>query len=209
MHMKIGIIGAGTVGTILAKSMALAGHEVYIANSRDPETLAEVFRDFQNIHPVWKNELKEKSDILLLAVRWKDTRKVLEDLGDINGRILIDVTNNVDENFDLIDLGGKPSSVVIQELAPSARVVKAFNTFKISRYLDDRGKGIISFLAGNDEEALETVSELVTSMGFVPYITGSLLFGGRLINVKGRLAGKARLKEEADTIIREELEKMK
>ena len=207
--MKIGIIGAGTVGTILAKSMALAGHEVYIANSRDPETLAEVFRDFQNIYPVWKNELKEKSDIFLIAVRWKDTRKVLEDLGDINGRILIDVTNNVDENFDLIDTGGKPSSVVIQELAPSARVVKTFNTFKISRYLDDRGKEIISFLAGNDEEALETVSELVTSMGFVPYITGSLSFGGRLMNVKGRLAGKARLKEEADTIIREELEKMK
>ena len=207
--MKIGIIGAGTVGTILAKSMALAGHEVYISNSRDPETLAEVFRDFANIYPVWKNELKEKSDILLLAVRWKDTRRVLDELGDINGRILFDVTNNVDENFDLIDTGGKPSSVVIQELAPSARVVKTFNTFKISRYLDDRGKGIISFLAGNDEEALETVSELVTSMGFVPYITGSLLFGGRLMNVKGRLAGKARLKEEADTIIREELEKIK
>ncbi len=207
--MKIGIIGAGTVGTILAKSMALAGHEVYIANSRDPETLAEVFRDFENIYPVWKNELKEKSDILLLAVRWKDTRKVLDDLGDINGSILIDVTNNVDENFDLIDTGGKPSSEVIQELVPSARVVKAFNTFKISKYLDDRGKGIISFLAGNDEEALETVSELVTSMGFVPYNTGSLLFGGRLMNVKGRLAGKARLKEEADNIIREELEKMK
>jgi hypothetical protein len=209
MHMKIGIIGAGTVGTILAKSMALAGHEVYIANSRDPETLAEVFRDFENIYPVWKNELKEKSDILLLAVRWKDTRKVLDDLGEINGSILIDVTNNVDENFDLIDTGGKPSSEVIQELVPSARVVKAFNTFKISKYLDDRGKGIISFLAGNDEEALETVSELVTSMGFVPYNTGSLLFGGRLMNVKERLAGKARLKEEADNIIREELEKMK
>jgi hypothetical protein len=207
MHMKIGIIGAGTVGTILAKSMALAGHEVYIANSRDPETLAEVFRDIENIHPVWKAELKAKSEVLVLAVRWKDTRKVLEDLGALNGRILIDVTNNVDENFDLIDLGGRSSSEVIQELAPSARVVKAFNTFKISKYLDDRGKGIVSFLAGNDEKALNAVSELISSMGFVPYITGTLSFGGRLMNVKGRLAGKTRSKEEADTIIREESEK--
>lgn len=204
--MKIGIIGAGTVGSVLARSMAISGHEVYIANSRDPETLSGVFSEFETIHPVWKDELKEVSEILILAVRWKDTRKVLEELGDLNGRILIDVTNNVDENFELIDLGGKPSSVAIQELVPSARVVKAFNTFKISRYLDDRGKGIISFLAGDDESALETVSGLVSSMGFIPYITGSLSFGGRLMNVKGRLAGKARSKDEADKIIREEAE---
>lgn len=204
--MKIGIIGAGTVGSVLARSMAISGHEVYIANSRDPETLSGVFIEFETIHPVWKDELKAVSEILILAVRWKDTRKVLEELGDLNGRILIDVTNNVDENFDLIDLGGKPSSVAIQELVPSARVVKAFNTFKISRYLDDRGKGIISFLAGDDESALEIVSGLVSSMGFIPYITGSLSFGGRLMNVKGRLAGKARSKDEADKIIREEAE---
>lgn len=204
--MKIGIIGAGTVGSVLARSIAISGHEVYIANSRDPETLSGLFSEFEKIHPVWKDELKAVSEILILAVRWKDTRKVLEELGDLNGRILIDVTNNVDENFDLIDLGGKPSSVAIQELVPSARVVKAFNTFKISKYLDDRGKGIISFLAGDDESALETVSGLVSSMDFIPYITGSLSFGGRLMNVKGRLAGKARSKDEADKIIREEAE---
>jgi hypothetical protein len=207
MYMKIGIIGAGTVGSVLARSMAMSGHEVYIANSRDPETLSDVFSEFETINPVWKDELKKVSEILILAVRWKDTRKVLEEFGDFGGRILVDVTNNVDENFDLIDLGGKPSSAVIQELVPSARVVKAFNTFKISKYLDDRGKGIISFLAGNDEKALETVSELITSMGFIPYVTGSLLFGGRLMNVKGRLAGKARSKDEADSIILEEAEK--
>lgn len=205
--MKIGIIGAGTVGSVLARSMAMSGHEVYIANSRDPETLSGVFTEFETIHPVWKDELKAVSEILVLAVRWKDTGKVLEELGELGGRILIDVTNNVDENFDLIDLGGKPSSMVIQELVPSARVVKAFNTFKISRYLDDRGKGIISFLAGDDEEALRKVSELVSSMGFIPYITGSLAFGGRLMNVKGKLAGKARSKDEADSIIREEAAK--
>ncbi|ETA79908.1 NADPH-dependent F420 reductase [Youngiibacter fragilis] len=205
--MKIGIIGAGTVGSVLARSMAMSGHEVYIANSRDPGTLSGVFSEFETVHPVWKDDLKSVSEILVLAVRWKDTGKVLEELGDMGGRILIDVTNNVDESFDLIDLGGKPSSMVIQELVPSARVVKAFNTFKISRYLDDRGKGIISFLAGDDGQALETVSNLVTSMGFIPYITGSLSFGGRLMNVKGRLAGKARSKDEADSIVREEAAK--
>ncbi len=207
MYMKIGIIGAGTVGSVLARSMAMSGHEVYIANSRDPGTLSGVFSEFETVHPVWKDDLKSVSEILVLAVRWKDTGKVLEELGDMGGRILIDVTNNVDESFDLIDLGGKPSSMVIQELVPSARVVKAFNTFKISRYLDDRGKGIISFLAGDDGQALETVSNLVTSMGFIPYITGSLSFGGRLMNVKGRLAGKARSKDEADSIVREEAAK--
>lgn len=201
--MNIGIVGAGTVGTILAKSMALSGHEVYISNSRDPETLTEAFSEFDNIHPVWKYDLMTKSEIMVLAVRWKDTKKVLEELGDFEGRIVIDVTNNVDENFELIDLGGRPSSIIIQELASTARVVKAFNTFKISKYLDDRGKGIISFIAGDDEEALDIVSELISSMGFVPYRTGSLSFGGRLMNVKGPLAGKPRTKDDADRIIGE------
>lgn len=205
--MNISILGAGTVGSAMARAFAQAGHTIYLANSRNPDTIPHELLGYGKIIPVWKDELPEKADILLLAVRWKDMEKALLSLKGLEGKTIIDVTNNTDEDFNLIDTGGLPSSRVVQDMVPQAKVVKAFNTFSITRYYKDGGKGILSFVSGDHEDANRTVSELIRSLGFEPFIAGSLDFGGRLTNVKGRLAGKAFTKEEAQRIIEEERKK--
>jgi hypothetical protein len=205
--MKISILGAGTVGSAMARAFAQAGHTVYIANSRNPDTIPEELLSYGKVVPVWKEELPEKADILLLAVRWKDLEKALQSLEGLEGKTIIDVTNNTDEDFNLIDTGGLPSSRVVQDMVPRSKVVKAFNTFSITKYYTDGGKGILSFVSGDHEDANQAVSELIRSLGFEPFIVGSLDFGGRLTNVKGRLAGKAFKKEDAERIIEEERKK--
>lgn len=202
--MNISILGAGTVGSAMARAFAQAGHTVYIANSRNPDTIPKELLGYGHIIPVWKDELSVKADILLLAVRWKDLEKALLSLKGLEGKTIIDVTNNTDEDFNLIDTGGLPSSRVVQDMVPQAKVVKAFNTFAIARYYKDGGKGILSFVSGDHEDANETVSALIRSLGFEPFIAGSLDFGGRLTNAKGRLAGKSFTKEDARRIIEEE-----
>lgn len=202
--MNISILGAGTVGSAMARAFAQAGHTVYIANSRNPDTIPKELLAFGKVIPVWKEELPEKADVILLAVRWKDLENALRSLKGLEGKTVIDVTNNTDADFNLIDTGGRPSSRVVQDMIPKAKVVKAFNTFSIAKYHKDGGKGILSFVSGDHEDANENVSELIHSLGFEPFIAGSLDFGGRLTNVKGRLAGKTFTKEDAQKIIEEE-----
>lgn len=205
--MNISILGAGTVGSAMARAFAQAGHTVFIANSRDPDTIPKELLEHGRIIPVWKEQLPEKAEILLLAVRWQDLENALKSLKGLDGKTVIDVTNNTDEDFNLIDTGGKPSSRVVQDMIPQAKVVKAFNTFSIAKYYKDGGKGILSFVSGDHEDANQTVSELIRSLGFEPFPTGSLDFGGRLTNVKGRLAGKTFTRVDAQRIIEEERKK--
>lgn len=205
--MNIGILGAGTVGSAMARAFAQAGHTIHIANSRNPETIPEELLTHGKVNPVWREELPEKADILLIAVPWKDLEEALQSLEGLEGKTIIDVTNNVDEDFNLIDTGGLPSSRIVQDMVPRSKVVKAFNTFSITRYYKDGGKGILSFVSGDHKDANQTVAALIRSIGFEPFIVGSLDFGGRLTNVKGRLAGKAFTKEDARRIIEEEQKK--
>ncbi len=93
--MTIGIIGAGALGSSVARALAKVGIEATIANSRGPETLAGLVAELGPKITAGTVAQAAAADIVLLAVRWEDAETVLAALPAWNGRIVIDGTNPV------------------------------------------------------------------------------------------------------------------
>src|SRR5712671_4448690 len=118
--MKIGIIGAGSMGSTLARRLAALGHHVSIANSRGPETLAELATETGAV-PIPITEIGRDADVMIIAIPEKSIPDLPEGLlGSLpDGGVLIDIGNyapqqrdgRIDElGFDGIDAGGLDES---------------------------------------------------------------------------------------------------
>ena len=134
--MNIGILGAATVGQVLARHLAAAGHNVMIANSRGPESLRDLVEQLGS--RVTAGHVPEALDnpAVILGVPWTRVQDVLTPEIDWGGRVLIDATNiftSYAPHFEIDDLGGDSGSEIVARQAPSARVVKAFNTLPIEK----------------------------------------------------------------------------
>jgi predicted dinucleotide-binding enzyme len=126
--MKVAIVGTGNMGSGLGRQFAAAGHEVFVG-SRDPERAEAKAEEIGGIgHGTYADAIAQ-TDAFLLAVNWWDIDGVFPQLGDVEGKILIDCTNPyTDSTYSTpADLGGRSAADVIQERLPGARVVKAWN----------------------------------------------------------------------------------
>jgi predicted dinucleotide-binding enzyme len=180
--MKIGIIGAGHIGSTTAKLFVDAGHEVAISNSRGPETLHDVVAALgPKAHAATPADAARFGEVVLMAIPLKDyTTLPVEEL---RGKIAIDAMNyypDRDGHYAQLDSGKLASSEMVAAHLAGARVVKAFNTIwfehlktlgRKSSPLDDR-RAI--FVSGDDAEAKHVVSALIEDIGFGPYDLGSL-----------------------------------
>ncbi len=196
--MTIGIIGAGALGSSLAKAFAANGLKALISNNRGPESLKALETELgPNIRAVTTQEAA-KAGIVVLAVRWATLPDLLKVLPAWNGRIVIDATNPLEflgpgapERKDpnnpfaalgvkLADLGGRVSSAIVADLVPGARVVKTFNHFGAQLLLEPQvgGGQRVVFYSGDDAAAKAEVRELVAALGFAPVDLGPLKVGG-------------------------------
>jgi hypothetical protein len=125
------IIGAGRIGKAVAKHAARAGRSVVICNSKGPDSLAPIVRELgPGVRAGTVKEAAEQ-DLVVLAVPWLNVKEALSGLPPWNGRVVVDATNAVyvvDGKLEVPDLGGRPSTKIVAELMPGARVVKGFNT---------------------------------------------------------------------------------
>jgi predicted dinucleotide-binding enzyme len=186
--MNIAIIGAGAIGSAIARKLARNGVDACIANSRGPQSLKALIGELgPHTQAV---DLKEaaQADLVFLAVNWNRLPAALKDLGPWNGRILVDDNNAVEvPSFQAVDLGGRASSEVVAEWAPGARVVKAFNHLLAPLLEADpqvNGGRRVLFLSGKDADAKRTVSDLMTRLGFSPVDLGGV-DEGRLLQFPG------------------------
>lgn len=169
--MRIGIIGSGKMGTALGKRWLRAGHEVFFG-SRDAGKAAETARSLGgSAHGGSYADAVAFGDVLLLSVPWKATRDVLSSLSGLDGKILIECTNNL--TGEAVD-GGTTEKVA--EWAPGAKVVKAFNTIFFALIDGDpaalRERPTV-FVIG-DDGAKPQVLPLVTDAGFEPVDGGGI-----------------------------------
>lgn len=176
--MNIAIIGAGAIGTAIARLLARNGIAASIANSRGPQSLGALTDELgPNIKAVSVSEAAQ-ADLVFLAVNWQHIPAALKELGPWKQRILIDANNAVDSaTLKAVELGGRASSAVVAELAPGARVVKAFNHLFAAVLAGDpqaEGGRRVLFLSGEDADAKKTVSELITRLGFAAIDLGDL-----------------------------------
>jgi NADPH-dependent F420 reductase len=176
--MKIAVIGAGNVGGTLGKRWAQAGHEV-VFGVRDPaaDRVGALLGDCgPTARAARPREAAGDAEVVVLAVWWQAVPSVIADLGDLAGRILIDCTNPLDEDLKLIHGHSTSGAEMIAEMAPGARVVKAFNTVGWEVMSDPSygGAPATMFFCGGDETAVEIVRALIADIGFAPCHVGPL-----------------------------------
>jgi len=213
--MSIGIVGAGALGSNLARAFAKAGVSAVISNRRGPESLAGLVEELAPAIRAGTAQDAAKADIVLLALRWVDLKKVLGGLPKWNGRIVVDCTNPVEwidpgspeandpanplaaYGIKAVDLRGRHSSSVVRELVPGARLVKAFNHLDV-RFLPEpaaSGGQRVLFYSGDDADAKGAVRDLMEKTGFFPVDLGALDVGGPLASPPfGPLAGASFVK---------------
>lgn len=187
--MKIGIIGAGAIGSAIARSLARAGIDAVIANSRGPASLAALEQELgPHIRAVTAPEAAQ-ADLVFLAVNWSKLPAALEGLGPWDGRIVIDANNPIEAPaFRPFDLDGRGSSEVVASLVSGARLVKGFNHLQAALLAADPRAGSgqrVLFLAGDDASAKAHVTGLAQRLGFLPIDLGGLADGGRLTQFPG------------------------
>lgn len=124
----IGIIGAGEVGSKIARAAIMAGYEVVIANSRAPETLAPLMDELgPSARAAAAAEAAAAGEFVVVAI----PLKLLNDMpaAELAGKIVIDTNNYMpwrDGHYPMVDRGEKTEHELRQEQLPDSRVVKAF-----------------------------------------------------------------------------------
>lgn len=183
--MRIGIIGAGRIGSTLARHFAGIGHDVALANSRGPETLAELVAGIDGpVRAVGADEAARFGQVVVVSIPYGRVGEL--PATELRDKVLVDTCNYYPERdgheADLDD-DSTTSSEKVRALTDS-NLVKAFNAIR-SDVLRDRGrpKGDPARLAipvsGDDEEAVAVVAGLIRDMGFDPVNAGHLGGGGR------------------------------
>jgi predicted dinucleotide-binding enzyme len=180
--MKIGIIGAGQIGGTLARRLTAIGHQVSIANSRGPASLAELAHE-TGARPVTVEQAARAGDLVIVTIPMKNIPRLPAGLfiGVSDNVVVVDTGNYYpqqrDGRIDQIEEGKTESRWVADQLGRP--VIKAFNNI-YARHLLERGKpkgapGRIALpVAGDDTRAKQVVIGLLDQLGFDGVDAGGL-----------------------------------
>ncbi len=188
----IGIIGAGRLGTALARTAVRAGRRVVLANSHGPESLASVVAALGAGVAAGTRADALTCPIVALAVPWANLSTAVSGLV-WSGHVVIDATNALlFPDLRPAPIDGRTSSEIVAELVPGGRVVKAANTLSadvLGADPHDGGGHRVLFLSGDDISANDAVASLFHDAGFFVIDIGDLVEGGCLQQAGGPLAG--------------------
>jgi predicted dinucleotide-binding enzyme len=191
----VAVFGAsGNMGTAITKSITKGPYRLLLI-SNDTEKLQKLQSDILKEFPGAEAEAIQtlidarwKADIFILAVPYSSEAEIVSEIMDLaEGKIVISIANPI--NKDLTGLVTQPDTSAaeeLQKLLPKSKVVKAFNTTFAADFTHPviDGKQVDSFIAGNDEKSVQTVSELIKTAGFNPIIAGGLQVSRTLENMQ-------------------------
>jgi len=182
----IGLIGAGNIGSTLAKLAVDAGYDVVLSNSRGPETLSDLVEQLgPHARAATPAEAAAAGDIVVVTVPLKAYRQV--PVGPLAGKVVIDTNNyypDRDGHIAELDDESTTTSELLQAHLPTSHVVKAFNNifFKhlatLGRPHGAADRGALP-IAGDDEAAKKTAAAFLDAIGYDAYDVGPLSEGWR------------------------------
>jgi len=167
----------GKLGTIFAR----AGHEVVFSYARSQQKLKRLARDAQgNARAGTPLEAAQESDALLPAVHWSRIEDVLNQTGDLSGKVIVSCSLPMnDDNTDLVVAHTSSGAEELAKMIPKARVVAAFTTVPsevlFGVYEANRETSRPSLMyCGDDESGKRVAAELIRDVGFDPVDAGPL-----------------------------------
>ncbi|KTB95238.1 NADPH-dependent F420 reductase [Pseudomonas syringae ICMP 11293] len=177
--MKITVIGTGNMGSAFAKQLDAAGHTVRITG-RDLAKANNVAEAFANVSAYSAAQALGDSEVVIVATAFPDAAAALQSLGDLTGKVVIDITNPLSADYMSLTIGHVTSAAEeIAKAVPGAQVVKAFNTLFAQVLADgpvfaDNQRGSV-FVASDSERAKQTAVSLARSLGWNTVDAGGLV----------------------------------
>ena len=180
-RQTIAVIGAtGNMGSAISRSLAKGNNRLLLIAStpENARMLAEQIKSENALADVeaieCSVEASWEADIIIAAVPYEAEKALAEKIREMaNQKIVISISNPLNSTYNGLVTSPDTSSVEeLQKLLPNSKVVKAINNRLLANFstpLID-GKKVDVFIAGDDQEALKTVSELVSTAGFNPII---------------------------------------
>jgi hypothetical protein len=179
---KIGIVGSGHIGGNLGILLARAGHEI-VFSSRHPDTLKDLVKlAGPRACAGTVDEAIAFGEVIVLSLPLKAVPELDAEAKEaLRGKIVIDTSNPYPERDGKIaeearkDPGGM--GVFVARLLPGARIIRAFNTVyfeDLKKTVNNQGEKIGIPIAGDDQEGLKAVVELVEHAGLDPVVVGGL-----------------------------------
>jgi 8-hydroxy-5-deazaflavin:NADPH oxidoreductase len=173
--MKVLVIGAGNMGSAFVKQLTAAGHQVRVT-ARTASKAAELAAR----HPgASVASSAADSDVVVLATAFGDAAAALASVGNLAGKVVVDITNPLTADFMGLTIGHDTSAgEQVAALLPGVEVVKAFNTL-FAQVIDagaDFGDGRKApvFIASDSDRAKQVAKALAESMGFATVDAGGL-----------------------------------
>jgi predicted dinucleotide-binding enzyme len=183
----IGLIGAGHIGSQLARLAIAHGYNVVLSNSRGPETLSALVEELgPSARAATPVEAAQAGDIVAVTVPLKNYRAV--PVAPLAGKVVIDTNNYYpqrDGHIPELDNESTTTAELLQAHLPSSKVVKAFNHIYAAE-LTTHGQPAGSkdrralVVAGDDKAAKATVTRLIDEFGFDTVDAGPLKEGWRI-----------------------------
>jgi len=211
----IGFIGSGNIGSTVARLAVDAGYDVVMSNSRGPETLTDLVTSLgDRATAATSREAAEQGDLVVLTV----PLKALDDVPAIplTGKVVLDTCNyypDRDGQIASLDDESTTTSQLVQSHLPDSQVVKAFNNiyFKhlatLARPAGAEDRTTLA-IAGDDEAAKQTVTDLLDDLGYDAHDAGPLAEGWRFQRDTAAYAGLYSAEDDFETPVRRSAEEV-
>ena len=176
--MKITVIGAGNMGSAFVKQLSGAGHQVSVT-ARHPEKAQALAAAHSGVRAVAIADAAASADVFILATGYGDAVNALRGVGDLTGKVVIDITNPLTADYMGLTLGYSTSAAEeIAKALPGAAIVKAFNTV-LAQVLGEgadfgNGQTVPVFIASDSQRGKDAAKVLAESMGFSTVDSGGL-----------------------------------
>jgi len=183
----IGLIGAGHIGSQVARLAIKNGYDVVLSNSRGPETLSALVKELgPRARAATSHEAARAGDIVVVTIPLGNIRSV--PVEPLAGKVVIDTNNYYpqrDGHIPELDDESTTTAELLQKHLPKSKVVKAFNHIyaqELTTHGQARGtpnrRALV--IAGDDEDAKATVARLIDQFGFDTVDAGALKEGWRI-----------------------------